>query len=236
MGKVVNVSNEVKNLDMEFHYGELKMVTGESFSVNVEGIEAEKIIIEESGDILKIYDQRQTRRIKAKNILFGKNKEEKGCVITFTIPEATNFDRVSVRTGAVDADIESIKTAILTLEMGVGDVDIEHLEVTNYGKVSTGTGDIEINSGCMNDMNMGFGVGDVDINVKMTGDSKISVGVGDLSLVLEGEQSDYCISASKAIGACHIHGFDVSGNNSYGVGANKITASSAVGEISISLK
>ena len=73
MSKVVNVSNEVKNLDMEFHYGELKMVVGEEFSVNVEGVEAEKIIIEECGDVLKIYDQRQTRRIKAKNIFFGKN-------------------------------------------------------------------------------------------------------------------------------------------------------------------
>lgn len=236
MSKVVNVSNEVKNLDMEFHYGELKVVTGESFSVNVEGVEAEKIIIEESGDILKIYDQRHTRGIKAKKIFFGKNTEENGCVITLIIPEGTNFDRISVRTGAVEADIESIKTAILTLEMGVGDVDIEHLEVTNYGKVSTGTGDIEINSGCMNDMSMGFGVGDVDIDAKMTGDSKISVGVGDLSLALEGEQSDYCISASKAIGACHIHGFDVSGNNTYGAGPNKISASGAVGEITISLK
>ena len=73
MSKLVNISDEVKRLDMEFNYGELKFVTGDEFTVSVEGADTEKIQVEVQGDVLRIYDERKNTKIKTKNLFFGKS-------------------------------------------------------------------------------------------------------------------------------------------------------------------
>ena len=235
MSKFVNVSEEVKKLDIEFSCGELEVLTGENFSVSIEGEDTDKIIIEEQGDLLKIYDERKVTKVKTKHLFFRKSVESESCHITIKVPDGKSFDKIHLHTGAVEVRAKDLKSAILIMKMGVGDVEINSLEVTNYGKVSVGTGDVEIQSGCLNDMDMSFGVGDTDIRAKFTGATKISAGVGELSVDLQGEVSDYCVTASKGIGSVSVEGMDVSGDNTYGFGANEVNVSGGVGAINIRL-
>ena len=236
MSKLVNISDEVKRLDMEFNYGELKFVTGDEFTVSVEGADTEKIQVEVQDDVLRIYDERKNTKIKTKNLFFGKSLNFSNCDITITIPRETRFDRVSLHTGAVEVHVDELYTGILIMEMGVGDIEIESLEVSNYGKVSMGTGDVEIHRGIFNDTDMHLGVGVAEIQAKFTGESGISSGVGELRLILQGNPEEYCVGAYKGVGSVSVEGLCVSGNTCYGTGQNKVNVSGGVGAINIQME
>lgn len=228
MNELMNISSEVKELDIELQFGEVVVVTGESFCAQTEGFENEAIIIEERNGSFIIRDERKKRH------LFNFNSNNtKDYVIRITIPETVIFDRVKINSGAAEVKVESLHTNILKLELGAGEVEFDVLEVSNYAKISGGAGELHVRSGSINDLQLSLGAGEVDMCAAVTGDSKLSAGVGELNLTLCGNPEDYSVTASKGIGACNIYGASVVNGNTYGAGTNRVQVSGGVGEINI---
>lgn len=226
MSKIMNLSDNVKELDIKFSYGEFRMVTGPEFLVQTEGYDDEAVIIEEVGERFVIRDERK------KTTFLGATKRD-NYIIQLVIPEERFFERVKISTGAAEFRVDSLKANILKLEMGAGEITFDHLEVVNYAKISGGAGELRVNAGSINDMQLSLGAGQVDISAAITGDSKLSAGVGELNLQLQGSADDYSVTVSKGIGACNVYGAVGVNGKTYGNGANRIQVNGGVGEINI---
>ncbi len=226
MSKIMNLSNNIKELDIKFSYGEFRMVTGPEFLIQTEGYDDEAVLISEEGERFVIRDERK------KTTFLGATKRD-NYIIQLVIPEEMLFERVKISTGAAEFRIDSIKTNVLTMEMGAGKAEISNLEVKNYAKVAGGAGELKVYAGCINDVQLALGAGQMDIRAAITGDSKLSAGVGELNLQLLGNADDYSVTVSKGLGACNVYGAAGVNGKTYGNGTNRIQVSGGIGEINI---
>lgn len=213
------VSKTPENLSLNIGAAALKIVTGDSFSV--ESNHKDLIVGEDDG----------TLKISEKKIAFSTSGES--VTVILTIPEGFVFADASLETGAGKVDIDALSAGTLDLDLGAGAVDIGSLNARTRAKVSTGTGKLAIRDGQLHDLAMDMGVGKLEFTGQLTGTNDLNLGVGAAELNLIGSPEDYQIRLDKGIGSATVDGKSLSDGGTFGEGEYRIDIDGGIGSISI---
>lgn len=213
--------NSIRQLDIDVAYSNLSIKTGEKFLVQTN---SSYIQCKQDGDKFKVKEN--------KHKWFGKQNLEE---LVVYIPEAFEFEKVTINTGAGTVNIENIIAEKFDLSLGAGETKIKNLVSANTD-IDAGAGKLTIESGSINDLDFDMGVGETEINAKVTGKSDIDAGVGSLRLNLNGKKEDYKIKVSKGIGSIRINGDEVSNDSTTGDGENYIEIDGGIGDIRINIQ
>lgn len=213
----LEIDNNTLILDVDVSSSNITIKNGDTFKVETNN----KYIISKQ--------DKNTIYIEEKNHNWFNDNSE----LIIYIPEYFVFDKVSMETDVGKVNIESLYTKQLYLNLGVGKVDINNLNVIEKAKIDGGAGRININAIGVNNLNLNMGVGKLSLISKLTGDSIIDSGVGELNLSLIGTQEDYKISLDKGIGTAKIKGNTMKDDSTYGTGINKIDIDGGIGSINI---
>lgn len=220
--KSYKVSGEIESLDVEISAAELKIVTGDCFSV------------ESNHKYLTVMEEKGVLIVSEKRSNFGVSSGD--VAVVMTIPEKYVFEGALISAGAGKVSIDTLSAKELTLELGAGATEIGTLEVKNHSSVSSGTGKLTIRDGELHDLSMEMGVGKLEFTGRMTGNCDVDFGIGGAELTLLGSRDEYQIELDKGIGEVTLNGKDMSDGGVYGTGENRIDIDGGVGSIRIQLE
>lgn len=208
--------DNVLNLNIDLPDTKLTIKKGEEFKIETN---SKDIIINKENDTLKLKNK--------KKYIFSKKLESKTIIY---IPN--ELDKVSLKLGAGNIDINSLSVKELDFEIGAGKVNIENLNVSNNISLDTGAGEVNISAETLNNLDLDMGVGKVTINAKLTGSTDIDAGVGELNINILEKLENYKLKIDKGIGTIRINNEEVS-SNTFGSGINLIEIDGGVGSINI---
>lgn len=217
--KTHTISQSIENLDIELSAVELKIISGDRFSV------------ESNHKYLVVKNDDKTLEISESKVPFGTST--KGVTVVLTVPEGFVFEDASIETGAGELDITSLSAKTLNLDLGAGETEIGSLYALTRSKVNTGAGELTIHNGELNDLTMDIGVGEMNLTGILTGNCEVDFGVGEASLTLLGNSDEYEIKLDKGIGDATLNGMKMNDDSTYGSGKNHIDIDGGVGSIKI---
>ena len=122
---------------------------------------------------------------------------------------------------------------IINIQHGAGDVYFDSLTVNDYANIDGGAGEIVINYGILNNLDLEMGVGKIDLKASLLGECELDFGVGKSNIRLIGDKSDYSLELEKGLGDIRVDGKDFMYYESNVRGRNRIGISGGVGDINI---
>ena len=213
---VCNYDN-IRNLNISLGYSNLYIK------------ESDKFFIQTNSADISCNSKNGTLNIKENKNWFFINKSK---TLVIHIPSESNFNNITIDTGAGNVNIETLLTNFLNLDLGAGATKIDNIS-SNKAFISTGAGKLTISKGTINDLKFNMGVGEVSITSKLTGNNSIEAGVGSLKLNLLGNTNDYKVKIEKGIGKTVIDSKNVSDNEIIGTGINIVDIEGGVGQIDV---
>ena len=99
----------------------------------------------------------------------------------------------------------------INMDLGVGDLNLESINVSETVNINAGTGDIDIRDMKAETLNIDCGAGDVELKNMDTAKLDIDCGCGDTSIEMAGREQDYAIDLSAAMGDIEIGNVSYSG-------------------------
>jgi hypothetical protein len=209
----------IDKIDMEIGYGDVKILKGDTFSIDAENLIDESMesyvsdgtwIIKEDEDYFNVFGMRFSLR---QMIRWNDDFTPR---ITITIPEDFVAENISINIGAGSVQAEEIQAENGNFEVDAGRLEINHLIVNEKSGYNVGAGEMILKNIEVNDITVDCGVGDVVIDGMITGDNKIECGVGEVELNVIGEEEDYSYEVNSGIGNVTIN------NNSFNNMSNHI--------------
>ncbi len=236
----------VTDIDLDIEYAEVKVIQGDSFSIDAENIPENGLesyvengtwIVKQSGDhVLNFFGEKiQLGYIRGHrwwNYDYPK--------ITITIPADFTADSFKLEVGAGNVNIEEVIALKADFNVQAGQLVIEDALISNESNYTVGAGNMELKNIKANDISVDCGAGQVFIEGKITGNNDITCGVGHIELNLEGEEDDYSYDIESGLGDInienkHYHSItDKRINNDGAVGAFKLDCS--VGNITVDFR
>ena len=216
------ISGSVENLDLEIGAAALRIVPGDSFS------------LESNHKYLSVKEENQTLKISEEELSFHLSYD--GVTVVLTVPEGFVFEDASIETGAGKVDIDALSANTLSLDLGAGETVIGTLRALTRAKINTGAGKLTVRGGQLNDLTLDHGVGKLELTGALTGNSDVDLGVGSADITLLGSREDYQIRLDKGLGSATLDGQAMSDGGTYGGGSNRIQISGGVGSIQIMYK
>lgn len=215
-----DIPQDIETVEISVDTATLRIENGEKFEVQSNFNEMK---IEDNGGKLKIKE-------KSHNIFDVGNN---GTII-ITIPADETLDKISVNTGASSVFIENLSTCRLNFDLGAGNVNIQNINVTENAEIDCGIGELKIEQGKLNNLELSHGVGKADVNSVITGSSDIDAGVGELKLHIPSDKSLYTVKAESGIGAVVIDGERAENEITFGSGDNLLKVEGGIGNVKIS--
>ena len=211
----------VESLEVDLNYSELKIATGDSFTVHATNIDAVKVIFEDNTlhieDVSNLVDS-----IKNNNI------------IIVYLPAETVLKSCKLDSDLANITVDSIVCEKFKLDLENGTGFINYVEATESAKIETGTGAFTINSAQLCNLSLETGVGAVTINSNLTGNAKIETGLGKLDLLLSGSIVDYTINGKAGAGNFIVADNEVNGEFNFEGGSDMIAITGGIGAVNIS--
>ncbi|MBQ1230621.1 MAG: DUF4097 family beta strand repeat protein [Clostridia bacterium] len=152
--------------------------------------------------------------------------------LTLTLPEVL-FEELELSAGVGEVQIDVLAAKKAKLDLGVGDVIINKLSVTESGEIDCGVGDLMVKSGALHGLSMDIGIGETKISAVLTGKTEIDLGIGNAEFTVRGSSEDYTVTVEKGIGSAKIDGKSVKDGQTYGDGANRIVIDGGIGSIEL---
>ena len=216
--EVVNISDSVNVLDIEVDKVNLKIKTGDTLRVELD--RDSRISYNDNGNRLVIKENKLN--------LFADVED-----VIIYVPSSMEWEKVLIETGAGMLDVEELVTDKLELELGVGSVLFNNLNVSKTASIDTGVGKFILSRSVINNLELDMGLGDVILEAKVLGKSEVNAGVGKLDLDLVGESGDYTIDIDEGIGSVLGDGKKLIEKGPYGSGNNYIEIDGGIGECNI---
>ena len=202
--------NNIKRLEVDLEVAELIIRNGDSFKVEGTNI-PDKMEIKQSGDALKISDEKLPSYFSDENI-----------IITIYIPEEQQLDNIDLDMKDVSVDIEKLNATTVTLDMYNNYCKIDKL-IGNNMKVNSEYTDIDIYDSEVKRLNLDSESGTQNINVKVVENAKIDLEYADTNIKFIGKQEDYQINSQKRFGTTYIDEKEITSNReTVGSGTVKI--------------
>ena len=216
--KEYEVDTSIHSLDIRINSAELIIKEADEFSVESN---LKYLTVEENGGILEIIEMKKA----------GKIYDD--AVLTVFIPANTNFKRINLEVGACAATIAPLSADVINIHHGAGDVYFDSLTANDYANIDGGAGEIVINYGILNNLDLEMGVGKIDLKASLLGECALDFGVGKSNIRLIGDKSDYSLELEKGLGDIRVDGKDFMYYESNVRGRNRIGISGGVGDINI---
>lgn len=210
----------------------------ESFKIdisndNIEIKEGEKFEVKTNDPDVKFYHENSKVKIKTdKTFSWHLSNSSRGTIIIY-LPNESNISELDLNLGAGKIDIDKIFVEILLMDLGAGTMTAKEINVYEKAAINGGAGNININSGTINNLNLKLGAGNASIQSDLTGSNTLTTGVGKLNLGLSRSKDNYKFDISKGLGNIILNDFDVSEDTLIGDGETKIKISGAIGNIII---
>lgn len=152
------------------------------------------------------------------------------CELVIYIPGDKVFNKLDITTDIGSVNVDKINTDKLEMELGMGRVNIDSLNVYTSADIDSGVGEFIICEGSINNLELDMGVGDVSISSVVLGKSEINSGIGRLRLNLVGSIDDYKLEIDGGIGSIKVDDKSIS-EGVYGTGNNYIDIDGGVGDV-----
>lgn len=210
----------------------------ESFKIDIsnddiEIKEGEKFEVKTNDPDVKFYHENSKVKIKSdKTFSWHLSNSSRGTIIIY-LPNEFNISELDLNLGAGKIDIDKIFVETLLMDLGAGTMTAKEINVYEKATINGGAGNININSGTINNLNLKLGAGNASIQSDLTGSNTLTTGVGKLNLGLSRSKDNYKFDISKGLGNIILNDFDVSEDILIGDGETKIKISGAVGNIII---
>ena len=214
------LGDEVSTLDIDISVTELKIVEGETFSLNTDN---ENVMFYQDGAVLSIRDKER----------FSFTPDG---AIVIEVPSDREFSDVSINAGAGEITISTLQCSSLTVSLGAGDFYARSLYVSSSADIDCAAGEFTVRDGSINNLQMNMAIGDVSLDCFLGGETEIDCGLGDLNILLHGSTDDYSIEVDKGICSARLNAKTMEDERVYGSGVNKIEINGAAGDISIKTK
>ena len=221
---VGNIEN-IKNLKVNFDYGEMIIKTGDVDEIKVEtqNITQNSLKCEVRGDTLEV-EHNSGWRVHFFGFSFSGNNR-----IEITVPETMTFEKVEIENGAGKMTLTGITADSLTIENGAGEMIVNSTTVAGKLDIDGGVGAITVNDTVCGGIEADIGVGEFRYTGEVNGNGKIDSGVGAVYMTLYGDRDDYDFKTDSGIGS-----ITTPGSNS---GAKYIfSISSGIGEVKITME
>lgn len=213
------VSQNVSELKMELRGVDLMIRQGDTLSVESN---LKKLTVEEKDGKLTIREQ-------------GTIGANYGCAsLVITLPTDICLHKVDMELGAGRVTVAYLRAEKLSLKLGAGDVNFDRLDGTDSAKIECGMGNLTIQNGILNDLELDLGMGNTQLTARVTGKSSCSCGIGKLSLTLLGGQDEYRVKLNKGIGSIRWNGKELSTSETIGNGENYLSVQGGMGRIDLS--
>ena len=215
------IYGEIKNLKVDFDYGEMIIKTGnvDEIKVDVQNVISERFWYGTDGDTFKVkYD-------RGFNISFfgGYSPDTK---IEITFPESMTFENVDIDNGAGKMTIEGITADTLTVDNGAGEMIMNSVTVTGKLDIDGGVGAITVSDTVCGKIDADIGVGEFRFTGEVNGDGKVDSGIGAVYMTLYGDRDDYDFKTDNGIGQITTPGSNRGAKYTFRV-------SSGIGEVKI---
>ena len=210
----------------------------ESFKIDIsnddiEIKEGEKFEVKTNDPDVKFYHENSKVKIKSdKTFSWHINNSSRGTIIIY-LPNEFNISELDLNLGAGKIDIDKLFVETLLMDLGAGTMTAKEINVYEKAAINGGAGNININSGTINNLNLKLGAGNASIQSDLTGSNTLTTGVGKLNLGLSRSKDNYRFDINKGLGNIILNDFDVSEDTLIGDGETKIKISGAVGNIII---
>lgn len=210
----------------------------ESFKIDIsnddiEIKEGEKFEVKTNDPDVKFYHENSKVKIKSdKTFSWHPSNSSRGTIIIY-LPNEFNISELDLNLGAGKIDIDKIFVETLLMDLGAGTMTAKEINVYEKAAINGGAGNININSGTINNLNLKLGAGNASIQSDLTGSNTLTTGVGKLNLGLSRSKDNYRFDINKGLGNIILNDFDVSEDTLIGDGETKIKINGAVGNIII---
>lgn len=210
----------------------------ESFKIDIsnddiEIKEGEKFEVKTNDPNVKFYHENSKVKIKSdKTFSWHLSNSSRGTIIIY-LPNKFNISELDLNLGAGKIDIDKIFVETLLMDLGAGTMTAKEINVYEKATINGGAGNININSGTINNINLKLGAGNASIQSDLTGSNTLTTGVGKLNLGLSRSKDNYKFDINKGLGSIILNDFNVSEDTLIGDGDTKIKISGAVGNIII---
>lgn len=237
---ISSITNEEKESELLEEYTIISNNVNniESFKIDIsnddiEIKEGEKFEVKTNDHDVKFYHENSKVKIKSdKTFSWHINNSSRGTIIIY-LPNEFNISELDLNLGAGKIDIDKIFVETLLMDLGAGTMTAKEINIYEKAAINGGAGNININSGTINNLNLKLGAGNASIQSDLTGSNTLTTGVGKLNLGLSRSKDNYKFDISKGLGNIILNDFDVSEDILIGDGETKIKISGAVGNIII---
>ena len=212
---LVTIEDEILELDIDVRAVDLVINDGE------------ELIVETNNKYITYEQVGKKLRIKEKKHSILNNKNNK---LIITLPSNLELDVFEISSGAGKIDIDRISTKKADIELGAGKAVFNLLDISSRAEINGGAGEITINNGSINNLDLDMGLGKVTINSKLLGNADIDAGVGELNINLLDSISEYSLNTNKGLGSITLNGEYVT---NIGSGENRIDIDGGIGSINI---
>lgn len=218
------ISNNVNNIEsfkIDISNDDIEIKKGEKFEVKTNDPD------------VKFYHENSIVKIKSdKTFSWHLSNSSRGTIIIY-LPNEFNISELDLNLGAGKIDIDKIFVETLLMDLGAGTMTAKEINVYEKAAINGGAGNININSGTINNLNLKLGAGNASIQSDLTGSNTLTTGVGKLNLGLSRSKDNYRFDINKGLGNIILNDFDVSEDTLIGDGETKIKINGAVGNIII---
>lgn len=230
-----NTATGVESINLDVKYCKIEIVNGNEFSVEAKNITENGFKSYVKDGVWYLEDQYDKNEMIN---LFGFEfpvfqgffnwDNDYAPKVTVTIPEDFVANKVTIKIGAGDLDMEELEAANCKLEVGAGSIYVQQLKTTEEASLEVGAGEMNISNLETLDTDLNCGMGKIGITGRVYGNVSAFCGMGEIAMDLAGNEDDYSYNLNVGMG-------DISLNNdNYSFTAHKtIENDNAIGNFDL---
>jgi hypothetical protein len=215
----------LKSIDVELFAVSLNVVSGDKLKVETN---SRYISCEYSDNRLVVREEERPLKAHFSCAGWVAGKEE---ILTLTLPMVSAPERVDLKAGAGNIDIDFLIADYIDFEFGAGDISLCDLKI-HGANIRGGAGKMTLLSSEIQNLSLEMGVGALVLEASLFGNNKINCGVGQVEITLLGAPESYKVKIQRGVGSVDVNGLTGNGDV-YGNGDNLIEISGGVGSISV---
>lgn len=215
--------SNITSLNINLAVCKLSIQKGDTLKVDVSDV-SEQFVCKVEKNELEVKDDKLNR-----NFLNMGNVTPQ---VTIYVPERMTFNKVDIKTGVNDTNIEFLNVDKLDLEMGVGKYKMEDV-LAKSAEIKAGAGEARIENSEIEELKLKGGMGELVFTGKITKTADVDCGIGKVALRLFGLPSDYRVKAHTGLGSFKVDGQKVLDNQIMGNGMVDVKVDAGIGETTI---
>lgn len=215
--ETVEILNNINSLEIDLKDSKLTIKNGDVFKIEVP-------------ERVKLIEKDNKIKIKENNSFFNNSANSEVYVY---LPTQYILNDIVIDSEVGNIVIDGLNAKKLDLNLDVGKIDINKLNVLEKSVINCGFGNINIIDSIINNLKLDIDVGKVNVNGNITGDSDIAAGIGLLTINLNNSINNYYLDIEKGIGKIIINDEKIKNNYIATLGNDKLEINDGIGSIII---